>query len=284
MRRRAFLSGAILGSLAISAVRAMPDDADMTAPLFTEWVDGIPVIWSEPEKRRSSGNQLVIWLNGFSYPKEEIERRLIDLSNLGFVAISFDPWQHGARGTETRAALIARVFGHFRRYMWPIIGQSALDASRVVDWAMRKFEPNGGVSIGGISMGGDVAIAAAGFDRRIDCVATIIATPDWLRPGMRDLDGALIEQGEADRYAQFFYDTLNPMTHLAAYAACPAMAFECGGADQHVPAEATLRFQKALAPTYAANPSRLRVNVEDGVGHEATWAAWKRSVAWLTAH
>ncbi|HET6473783.1 MAG TPA: prolyl oligopeptidase family serine peptidase, partial [Pseudomonadales bacterium] len=246
--------------------------------------DGIPVIWSEPAKRRQSGNQLIIWLNGFSYPKEEIGRRLIDLSNLGFVAISFDPWQHGARGTETRAGLIARVFGHFRRYMWPIIGQSALDASRVIDWATRRFEASSGVSIGGVSMGGDVAIAAAGFDHRIDCVATIIATPDWLRPGMRDLNGALIDQGQADRYAQFFYDALNPLTHLAAYSSCPAMALECGGADSHVPAEATLRFQTALAPAYAADPSRLRVHVEDGVAHEATWAAWKRSVAWLTAH
>ena len=241
------------------------------------------MIWAEPTQRRA-GNGLVIWLNGFAGVKEQLDRNLLELAALGYVAVGFDAWQHGQRGGETKRVLIDRVFSDFRRYMWPILGQTVLDTSRVIDWAQREFGIDGGVSMGGISMGGDIAVAAAGFDPRITCVAAIIATPDWLRPGMRNAAGEIIDQGKADRYAQFFYDAFDPMTHLEAYTACPAIAFECGAADAHVPAEAALRFQAALRATYAKNPARLRVNVEPGVGHEMTWNAWKHSVAWFADH
>jgi len=48
------------------------------------------------------------------------------------VALSFDPWQHGERGRETRDELAGRVFGAFRRHMWPILGHTTLDALRVL--------------------------------------------------------------------------------------------------------------------------------------------------------
>ena len=48
------------------------------------------------------------------------------------MALSFDPWQHGERGRETRDELAGRVFGAFRRHMWPILGHTTLDALRVL--------------------------------------------------------------------------------------------------------------------------------------------------------
>jgi uncharacterized protein len=251
--------------------------------LTSEWVEGIPVVWSAPKTPRTP-NPLAIWLNGLAGTKEQLDRNLLELSSHGFVAVSFDAWQHGQRGIETKAELVKRVFGQFRRSMWPILGQSVLDTSRVIDWATSRFSLTGGVSMGGFSMGGDIAVAAAGFDPRIDCVAAIIATPDWLRPGMQDASGRDIDQGSDDVYSRFFYDAFNPMTHLAAYSRCPAIAFECGAADQHVPPEAALRFQAALKDTYSRDPGRLRVNLEPGIGHEVTWTAWKKSLDWLLAH
>jgi hypothetical protein len=38
-------------------------------------------------------------------------------------------------------------------------------------------------------------------------------------------DHVLLDQGEADRYAQWFFDTLNPVTHLEAYERDVAIAF-----------------------------------------------------------
>ena len=77
------------------------------------------------------------------------------------------------------------MFGNFRRYMWPIIGQTALDATRIIDWASDRLGVAPDIAMGGISLGGDISLAAAGLDTRITRVAAIIATPDWLRPGMQ---------------------------------------------------------------------------------------------------
>src|SRR5258708_40260053 len=43
------------------------------------------------------------------------------------------------------------------------------------------------LSVGGLSLGGDIAVASAVLDHRLEQVAPIIATPIWLRPAMEDL-------------------------------------------------------------------------------------------------
>lgn len=101
---------------------------------------------------------------------------------------------------------------------------------------------------------------------------------------MQDASGNVIDQGTADRYAQFFYDSLDPMTHLDSYARAPAISFECGADDLHVHAQAALAFLAALKPTYSGDPDRMRVHLQPGVGHEGTWASWKRSLAWMVEH
>ncbi len=152
------------------------------------------------------------------------------------MAVSLDPWRHGQRGTESGEQIARRVFGNFRRHMWPILGQTTLD-SRVVDWAMADLHAGPEVVAGGVSMGGDVAVALVGIDNRITRVAAIVATPDWTRPGMTDLFDPyrVLPQGQADAYPQWFHDQLDPLTHLHAYAHGPAITFECGADDTHVP-------------------------------------------------
>ena len=77
--------------------------------------------------------RLVIWLTGLSGNKEKMQPYLQDLAREGFVALSFDPWQHGERGMETSAQMLERVFGAFRKRMWPIPGQTTLDTLRVIE-------------------------------------------------------------------------------------------------------------------------------------------------------
>jgi uncharacterized protein len=122
---------------------------------------------------------------------------------------------------------------------------------------------------GGVSTGGDVAVALAGVDPRIDRVAALVATPDWARPGMQTLgeDHVLLDQGEADRYAQWFFDALNPVTHLEAYERDVAIAFLCGAADLHVPAEAAARFRTALCDRDPCAADRVRVELYEGLDH-----------------
>ncbi|MGR6913428.1 hypothetical protein ACU635_04165 [[Actinomadura] parvosata] len=96
-----------------------------------------------------------------------------------------------------------------------------------------------------------------------------MATPDWTRPGMRDLrdPDRLLPQGQAGAYAQWFYDRLDPLTHLDAYAHGPAIAFECAADDTHVPPDGALRFRDALRHAHPEAGERVRVTLHPGLGH-----------------
>lgn len=169
---------------------------------------------------------------------------------------------------------------------WPIIGQTALDALRVIDWAAETLGAGPGVLAGGISLGGDVALTLAGIDHRVSRMAAIAASPDWTSPGTRGFDhpDRLLPQGEADAYARWFYDHLDPAAHLDRYARGPAIAIECGQEDFHVPADGAFRFHDALARAYPAAVGRLRVTVHPGIDHLAAVRSdelHRRCLDWL---
>ena len=208
-------------------------------------IDRIPLIVREPT---SAARGLFLHLAAFGQRKEETQPVLGKLAQLGYVAISLDAFQHGSRGNEDREQITRRVFANFRRYMWPILGQTTLDVCRVINWATAHYKQSD-VKLSGLSMGGDIAVAAVGLDRRISAVTAVVSTPDWKRPGMREISDPtkLIPQGEPDIYAQFFYENLNPMTHLEAYLHGPRIHFVCGGDDRHVPPDGALRFKDELS-------------------------------------
>lgn len=260
-------------------------ESSTTPAVNKAWVDHIPVLWLEPA-RRALIHRLVIFLPYLGGAKEPMVPYLEALTAAGFVALSFDPWQHGARGQETPDKITARVFGNFRREMWPILGQTTLDTLRIVDWAVATLHVTPQVAIGGISMGGDIAVAAAGLDHRIERVAAVVATPDWLRPGMRELNNPdhVLPPGAPDAYAQFFYDSFNPLTHLERYAGAPEIRFICGDRDTHVPPAGAVRFQAALREQYPAAAERVEIKMiadmeHRGSGQLEQW--WPECLAWL---
>jgi uncharacterized protein len=135
-------------------------------------------------------------------------------------------------------------------------------------------------------LGGDISVALAGADHRITRVAALGSTPDWTRPGMRDLGGSgeLIDQGTPGAYGRWLYEQLDPVTHLDHYAHGPAILFEGGQADQHVPMEAAYRFATALADRSPAAGKHISVRVTENLGHREAVSnpdAVDRSLAWL---
>ena len=182
------------------------------------------------------------------------------------------------------------MFENFRKRMWPILGHGVLDMSRVIDWIQSTFGPSPTVHAGGFSMGGDIAVATAGHDSRISAVAAIVATADWLRPGMRDSaqpGQPLIPPGEPDSYAKFFYDAFNPLTHLQGFDRAPAITFECAADDNHVPPDGALRFREAVRTRNPSAAEKIRVTLHSGFAHGDFQRApvfWRESRAWLEAH
>jgi dienelactone hydrolase len=241
----------------------------------TIWIDHIPAIYLEP-KASQPFRKLVIFLDGLSGRKENMLPYLTDLAQAGFVALSFDPYEHGERTTMTQGKIIERTFGNFRCYMWPIIGQTALDTLRVIDWAIANLGVESQVSMGGLSMGGDISITAAGIDPRIRRVGTLVASPDWLRPGMTDLrkEGhPPLSPGAPDTYARHFYEQYNPITHLSHYAHAPEIHLINAEKDDHVPPEAAFRFKSALAELYPQAAEAVTIDLLPGKDHATAGGA-----------
>ena len=230
-----------------------------------EAVEGIPVRWVAADAPRG----VALWRTHLGGTTERTAPMLARLAERGLLALSFDPPDGGRGAGGDPWQLAGEVLGAFRRRMWPLAGRTVLESLRVLDWADEHFAVAGPRVAGGVSMGGDVAVALADVDPRIDRVTAMVATPDWTRPGMQTLgeDHALLDQGEADRYAQWFFDALNPITHLEAYERDVAIAFLCAAADLHVPAEAAVRFRTALCDREPRAADRVRVELYDGLDH-----------------
>lgn len=231
-----------------------------------ETIEGIPVQWVAP----GAPQGVALWLTHLGGSTEQAALMLARLAERGMLAVSFDPPGHGRRSAGGEPRELAReVLEALRRRMWRLAGRTVLESLRVLDWVDEQFGVAGPRVAGGVSMGGDVAVALAGIDARIDRVAALAATPDWTRPGMQTLgeEPVLLDQGEPDRYAQWFFDALNPIAHLEAYEREVAIALLCGAADLHVPAEAGTRFRTALCDRDPRAAERGRVELYEGLEH-----------------
>lgn len=239
-------------------------------------VDHIPLIWERPVSGASG--DLVVWLPGLTGSKNGLREHLRLFADAGFTAVSYDPYEHGERMRESEEAFRHKLRVNKRRYFWPMIALTAEEYPRVIDWAFDSFGLDGAVLAGGISMGGDIAVTAAGLDRRIRAVAACISTPDWLRPGSDEVPS------EPDTYAWNCYRRCNPLTNLGLYAHAPAIRFLNGAEDGHVPPDGARRFRDALKDTYAAYPERFVVTEYDGVGHTFTETMLQDALAWFVQH
>ncbi len=230
-----------------------------------ELVEGIPVILVEPEEQRGAPVLWMSYLGGYAARNLPMLERF---AAAGHPAASFDAPGHGARGSGDRWEFAASVLAEFRRRMWPLLGQTTLEALRVLDWLGGEVDASDGFLVGGFSMGGDVAVALAGIDERVSRVAAIGSTPDWSRPGMRELrdPGRLIDQGEPDAYARWFAGQFDPMRHLERYRRDLVIDFELGGEDRHIPEANARAFAAALA---ALDPpiAEVTINVHPGLDH-----------------
>jgi uncharacterized protein len=241
----------------------------------------IPVLWEEPAS--GAERRLVIWLPGFSSRKEDVQPYLLDLARAGYVALSFDPVDHGERSRAAEGEEFPPESGSFRdpatgkayRHFWAIMAETVAEVPAVVDWALAELGVEPPVGIGGISMGGTIAVVAAGLDARITTVAAGIAEGDWHRIG------AMYPLSAPNPYVQSCYDRSNPLNNLARYQPRPAISFQLGAEDRMIPPSSAQRLAEALTSTYAASPERLEVVIEEDVGHEFTEGMWRRSLEWF---
>lgn len=250
-------------------------------------VDGIPVLLVHSHV---TTGPLALWITHLGGNASKELPTLERLATAGIPAVSFDPPGHGARGDGGDPwAMAHHVLHHFRRQMWPLLGATTLEAMGVLTWALEALgrDPGAGVVAGGVSMGGDIAIALAGADSRVRRVATIGSTPDWERPDMRDLadPDLVVRQGEPHPQGQWYADRLDPMRHVETYPFVP-ISFELGGDDRHIPAANAVAFRDRLVARDPAFADLVRVTTHSGLDHLGVTTdegAVDAACAWLSA-
>lgn len=248
-------------------------------------VDGIPAIWMPPQVD-ADRRTLAVWLTGLSGWKELTVPTLERFAELGFFALSIDAFEHGERLRDSREQLAQRADTAFRRTMWPTLGRTVLDVMHVAYWVIDTYDLGASIVAGGVSMGGDIAVALAGIDHRVTRVAAIAATPDWARPGMRRATDPfdVVAQGLQSAEGALLRRWLDPAQHPDRFARRPAVAFELGGDDCHIPAEHAKAFARAVADVDHAAMRRIVVTVHPGLDHAQSTSdplLLERAIAWM---
>jgi dienelactone hydrolase len=276
--RKHFFMALIIFSC-VSLVRVMADVVfqEMTVEgvvVRKAWVDDIPIYYQLPQ-----GNpqelKLCIFLSGLGGTKETLVQYLPMISSRGYLGVVFDNFSHGERAPlkadgkqMVRTEISARAFSNMYRYGWPILGQTVLDVTKVIDWFVDNMGIKEEVYMGGRSMGGDISISAAGIDKRIVRIAPFITTPDWLRPGMHSLStGELMDPGKPDTYAQFFYDNFCPIVNLSRYTRGVPMLMVLGELDKHIPPENAERFKENLSRISPKDAEKIQISYTLGKAH-----------------
>lgn len=233
-----------------------------------EHVDNVPVAFCRPDEY-TSNTSIAIWLPYLGGNKETVKTELQTLASYGYFAISIDPYLHGERKGKLKEGINGLVFKEFRTYMWQILGITTMDVCRVIDWAIGMFGLREDVVIGGLSMGGDIAIAVAGIDKRIKIVSVIGASPDWKRNKMTHVMDStkIIEQGVPSHFGQWLYDILDPITNLQYFHRPLKMHFELGGSDTHIRPEWTVDFKKKLTELYSKAEQNIEIIINEECDH-----------------
>lgn len=252
-----------------------------------EIINGIPVIYIEPKDNNKK--KMILFLGGLSSTKESLIDYLKDIAEQGFYAFSFDNFEHGERGNEKPREISTRVFSNIRKYGWRILGETVKNSLTVIDWAISNLNLSSEVRMGGISMGGDISISAAGIDKRIVRIAPIVATPNWLRPDMHVIGkpDTLLDPGEPDEISNSLFNEYNPMTHLDRYINCPLVYAVLGEHDTHISPKSFECFKQELSkisPEAAKNIDieYIRGNKSDHIDvlkRNAEW--WPNLLNWL---
>lgn len=263
-------------------------------------VQDIPLITLAREGTQSC--PIVLYLHGLTSNKRDGLRLGYELAEQGFFVASLDAPMHGERTGQKVDDDWAPEGGYiyppdtgldlfFR--MYEVIVQVAKDIDTLIEhFAGDSRADVGRIGMTGFSMGAFATFYIAANDPHIQAAVPIAGIPAF---GARWED-VVLESSSYERWARAMEDVqaetdrrtayarqIDPFDRLKEFCPKPLMMIQ-GDLDTDCPKQSAVDLYRQLKPLYAGHPERLRLNIQDGAGHELTRAMREDTCAWFLQH
>lgn len=227
-------------------------------------IDNIPIGFCNPESPRG----IVLWIPYLGGNRETCNAEMKYIAAHNYVGITLDPWMHGERAGNTKPSIRTKAMKEFRKIMWQVLGFTTIDAYKTLDWATNEFNIQKNISVGGLSMGGDIAISLAAIDSRISKVAGVASSPDWNRNGMTDVmdSSKILDQGIPSEFSSWLCTHFNPMSNIDKYTREVSIQLEYGKKDTHISYKWAEDFKNSLEK-YKESKSIIEIIKNEDVNH-----------------
>lgn len=214
------------------------------------------------------GRAAVLFFHGLRSSGEALDREARAIAAAGVTAIVPDAPHHGARRDAVLESMpdTATLAGYAT--LLRILREARDEVPGLVDHALGLGYER--VAVGGVSMGGYIALAAAVVELRLAAVVSLLGSPDWTP-----------HEGEAAESPGDLADALAESPHLRADALAPRPLLLLNGArDVNVPPEPARALTRRLRPLYERlGAGDALVHREYDVDHFAPPDVWREMVA-----
>ncbi|HEX5322954.1 MAG TPA: alpha/beta hydrolase [Capsulimonadaceae bacterium] len=229
---------------------------------------GIPML--RIVKQGAKPRARVIVMHGLGASKESQLADLYRLAQADFEAVSIDARLHGEwpEATDRERLLDTNFAGAMQQSVYGTAG----DVSHLLDDWSREALPVGFV---GISAGGMVGHVLAISEKRIQAMACVISSPDWVTADPTRTPPADSPVGQ-------MLAAMSPVNHAEDYSPL-ALLMANGDADEIVTPFGSVLLEERLRPIYeaAGQGERLSLIIYGDLGHAYLPEMQEMAVQWM---
>jgi dienelactone hydrolase len=159
-----------------------------------------------------------------------------------------------------------------------LIKETADDIPSLIDnFISEKQVDAARIGMIGMSMGGFTTFRALVIEERITVAAPIIASPYF---DEKPKDVPIITRPEITQALKAYSREFSP-AHFPDRFYPRAILIQVGRKDQHLDAGRVAQFYQNLTSYYRERPDRLKLIVEEKIGHEFTNSMWSNTINWF---
>lgn len=221
--------------------------------------------------RGATPGPAILFFHGLRASSEGLDAEARAFAAAGITAIMVDAPHHGARRDTFLETMPDTATREGYRRLLTIFREARDEVPSLVDHAQAAGHT--AIAIGGVSLGGYIALAAAG-EPRLAAIVSLLGSPDWTP-----------HEGEGAAAREHFAEALAESPHLRPEVFVPRpLLMITGTRDVNVPPAPTRALHARLRPLYAeAGADAALVHREFDTAHAVAEPMWRAMIALATS-